>query len=60
MRGHAAPAAQIPDPPTIGYNSELKRLAYDPEKAKKLLQEAGYGNDFRFVKFSYFTLTNFT
>lgn len=46
MRGHAAPAAQVPDPPTIGYNSELKRLPYDPEMAKKLLQEAGYGNGF--------------
>jgi len=47
MRGHAAPAAQIPDPPTIGYNSELKRLPYDPEMAKKLLNEAGYGNGFK-------------
>jgi peptide/nickel transport system substrate-binding protein len=46
MRGHAAPAAQIPDPPTIGYNSELKRLPYNPEMAKQLLQEAGYGNGF--------------
>lgn len=46
MRGHAAPAAQIPDPPTIGYNRELKRLPYDLETAKKLLQEAGYGDGF--------------
>lgn len=46
MRGHAAPAAQIVDPPTIGYNPELKRLSYDPEMAKKLLQEAGYGAGF--------------
>jgi peptide/nickel transport system substrate-binding protein len=46
MRGHAAPAAQIPDPPTIGYNSELKRLPYDPGTAKKLLKEAGYEKGF--------------
>ena len=46
MRGHAAPAAQIPDPPTIGYNASIKRLAYNPEEAKRLLKEAGYENGF--------------
>lgn len=46
MRGLASPAAQIPDPPTIGYNPELKRLAYDPQKAKELLKAAGYENGF--------------
>ncbi|UCG07194.1 MAG: ABC transporter substrate-binding protein [Desulfobacterales bacterium] len=46
MRGHAAPAAQIPDPPTIGYNDELKRLSYDPMEATKLLKEAGYEKGF--------------
>ncbi len=46
MRGHASPAAQIPDPPTIGYNPEIQRLPYDPEKARKLLDEAGYTNGF--------------
>lgn len=46
MRGHASPAAQVPDPPTIGYNSDIKRLPYDPEMAKKLLKEAGYENGF--------------
>jgi len=35
MRGHATPAAQIPDPPTIGYNAEIQRLPYDLEGAKK-------------------------
>ena len=46
MRGHAAPAAQVPDPPTIGYNPEIKRLAYNPELARKLLKEAGYERGF--------------
>ena len=46
MRGHASPAAQIPDPPTIGYNGDLKRLSYDPEQAKALLKEAGYEDGF--------------
>jgi peptide/nickel transport system substrate-binding protein len=46
MRGHASPAAQVPDPPTIGYNATIKRLAYDPEMAKNLLKEAGYENGF--------------
>ena len=46
MRGHAAPAAQIPDPPTIGYNPDIQRLEYDPERAKELLAEAGYADGF--------------
>jgi peptide/nickel transport system substrate-binding protein len=46
MRGHASPAAQVPDPPTIGYNPNLKRLPYDPAKAKALLKEAGYEKGF--------------
>ena len=46
MRGHAAPAAQIPDPPTIGYNPNLSRLSYNPEMAKNLLKEAGYESGF--------------
>jgi len=46
MRGHAAPAAQISDPATIGHNPTLTRLRYNPEMAKKLLKEAGYEKGF--------------
>ena len=46
MRGHAAPAAQVPDGPTIGFNKGLKRLPYDPAMARKLLKEAGYEKGF--------------
>ena len=37
----------MPDPPTIGYNPDIKKLSYDPEKAKKLLTEAGYAEGIR-------------
>ena len=46
MRGQATPAAQVPDIATIGYDASLKRLPYDPEKARALLKEAGYENGF--------------
>ncbi len=35
-----------PGSPTIGYNPDIKRLPYDPQKAKALLKEAGYANGF--------------
>ena len=46
MHGQATPAAQVPDTATIGYDPSLKRLPYNPEKAKALLKEAGYENGF--------------
>lgn len=46
MHGHAALSAQIPDPPTVGYNRAIKRLPYNPREARKLLKEAGYPNGF--------------
>jgi peptide/nickel transport system substrate-binding protein len=46
MRGQATATAQVPDVPTVGYLPGLKRLPYDPAKAKQLLAEAGYPNGF--------------
>jgi peptide/nickel transport system substrate-binding protein len=46
MRGHASPAAQIVDPPTVGHNPAIARLSYHPEEARKLLKEAGYEKGF--------------
>jgi dipeptide transport system substrate-binding protein len=44
--GRGAPATN-PIPPTIwSYNKSIKDYPYDPEKAKKLLAEAGYPNGF--------------
>ena len=46
MRGQATIANQVPDGPTIGYDSSIKRLDYDPVKAKQLLADAGYPDGF--------------
>ena len=47
MRGLSEPAGIITFPGVTGYTKDLdKRLAYDPEAAKKLLADAGYPNGF--------------
>ncbi|MGM0421345.1 MAG: ABC transporter substrate-binding protein, partial [Bacillota bacterium] len=46
MYGQASPAAQIPDPPTLGYSDEIERLPFDPDRARELLAEAGYPDGF--------------
>jgi peptide/nickel transport system substrate-binding protein len=40
---------QLPTKGSVGYDPLLKATPYDPEKAKKLLAEAGYGNGLSLV-----------
>ncbi|AZR73393.1 hypothetical protein BBF96_08365 [Anoxybacter fermentans] len=46
MNGHAYPAGQFFPETVFGYNPEIKRLEYNPEKARELLKEAGYPDGF--------------
>ncbi len=50
MNGHAYPAGQFYPDDVFGFNPDVKRVAYDPEKAKELLAEAGYPDGFS-IKF---------
>jgi len=46
MNGFAFPAGQFYPEAVFGYDPEIFRPAYNPEKAKKLLAEAGYADGF--------------
>jgi peptide/nickel transport system substrate-binding protein len=47
MRGQSVPAGVIVPPFSNGYTTELDRLPpFDPQRARALLQEAGYGQGF--------------
>jgi peptide/nickel transport system substrate-binding protein len=46
MQGAATPATGMVVKEVTGFDPKFKRLGYDPERAKKLLAEAGYPNGF--------------
>ncbi len=48
MRGTAEPVAQLVGAGMRGYTDGLERPAYDPDRARELLAEAGYPDGFRF------------
>ena len=49
LNGLAQPAGQLAGPTMVGFNPELEPTAYDPERARELLAEAGYEDGFRIV-----------
>ncbi|MDP7168015.1 MAG: ABC transporter substrate-binding protein [Nitrospinota bacterium] len=48
MMGFAKPVAVLDGPASFGHNPNLKPYPYNPEKAKKMLAEAGFGKGFSF------------
>jgi peptide/nickel transport system substrate-binding protein len=49
LQGTAKPAWSMIPPATIAYDPAYKPYAYNPEKARQLLKEAGFGNGFETV-----------
>jgi peptide/nickel transport system substrate-binding protein len=49
LGGKTVPATQPAPSGTFGYNPDLPPIPYDPDKARRLLAEAGYPNGFKFV-----------
>ncbi|HIP61709.1 MAG TPA: ABC transporter substrate-binding protein [Sulfurovum sp.] len=46
MKSFAKPAAQLSPSAVFGHDESIKRVAFDPKKAKELLAEAGYPDGF--------------
>lgn len=46
MNGYARPSEQLASDSHFGWSPNIKRLPYDPAKARQLLAEAGYPNGF--------------
>jgi peptide/nickel transport system substrate-binding protein len=49
LRGAAVPASQGATHNTFGFNPNVKPYPYDPDKARRLLAEAGFPNGFKMV-----------
>lgn len=52
LEGNAYPLSGMLSPQVFGYDPGAKAFAYDPEKAKQLLVEAGFPNGFEIDYFS--------
>lgn len=46
LQGYAQPANQLSAPFVRGHNPDLPALQYDPDEARRLLEEAGFGEGF--------------
>ena len=51
LEGATVPANQPVPRAAYGYNPDLPPIAYDPDRARALLKEAGYENGFSFVTY---------
>ncbi len=49
MNGFAKPAGQFQPNVVFGFDDNIKKVSYDPAKAKQLLTEAGYSDGFEVV-----------